>query len=657
MKMTDRIIALLTLVTLALQVHALDVTSIAGELSGRVDDTGVTELKVTGTMNAADFYFIANHLKQLRTLDLTGVDIVACNYICQQYWQEGFVADELPVGALGGLGLSSVKLPSSLKTIGEAALAGCYALTDVTMPATLDSIAPYAFAGCTALTSVTLPASVRVVADGAFVHCTSLTRFEVEPASRLVTLSATALMDCPALETLTLGTAVRELGERALLGTGIRHLDLTASKNLARIGDWAVALSSVEQVTLPSSVKQVGDGAFLCDSMLKSINLGGSLEQVNDFLLAQTGLTGEMTFEGVSRIGNYALYNASDLSVVTLPATTTWLGDFAMAGMTGLTALTCEAIDVPQLGQQVWAGVKQRTIPLTVPDRSKKFYQMANQWREFKFEATWLRGDVNNDGEVNIADVNTLIDIILGGHFDDQTMLRADVNEDGEIGIADINAVIDIILNPGSYNSPAVVDTDDALHIGDTSVAPGEQCTLHVTLDNADRYSAIQCDIILPPGLNLVGADAAQGQTSTGCDLGGAWRTVMYSMDKSSFDNDKAVLTLTVQADDALPAFSQITISNIVLADGDNVGWHAADCVATVNNTTGIEDLNAAADRVWIEQRTLCIETRNASSAIVTAINGVMRNVTLTEGINRIELEQGFYVVVLNGKSHKIAIR
>ena len=52
-------------------------------------------------------------------------------------------------------------------------------------------------------------------------------------------------------------------------------------------------------------------------------------------------------------------------------------------------------------------------------------------------------GDVNRDLEVNIADVNAVIDMILGGNGD---MTAADVNGDGEINIADINAVIDIIL-------------------------------------------------------------------------------------------------------------------------------------------------------------------------------------------------------------------
>ena len=56
----------------------------------------------------------------------------------------------------------------------------------------------------------------------------------------------------------------------------------------------------------------------------------------------------------------------------------------------------------------------------------------------------FLKGDVNGDGEVNIADVNALIDILLTGV--DNSEGRSDVNEDGEVSIADVNTLIDIIL-------------------------------------------------------------------------------------------------------------------------------------------------------------------------------------------------------------------
>ena len=52
------------------------------------------------------------------------------------------------------------------------------------------------------------------------------------------------------------------------------------------------------------------------------------------------------------------------------------------------------------------------------------------------------QGDVNQDGEINIADINAIIDVILSG----QANPFADVNDDDEINIADINAEIDFIL-------------------------------------------------------------------------------------------------------------------------------------------------------------------------------------------------------------------
>ncbi len=57
-----------------------------------------------------------------------------------------------------------------------------------------------------------------------------------------------------------------------------------------------------------------------------------------------------------------------------------------------------------------------------------------------------LVGDVNNDGEVNISDINVIVDIILGGTVDDETMNYADIASDNEINIADINALLDLIL-------------------------------------------------------------------------------------------------------------------------------------------------------------------------------------------------------------------
>lgn len=65
--------------------------------------------------------------------------------------------------------------------------------------------------------------------------------------------------------------------------------------------------------------------------------------------------------------------------------------------------------------------------------------------RQIEMTST-LRADVNGDGEVNVADVNAVIDVILGNGEDSDLRQRADVNADGEVGLADVNSVIEFIL-------------------------------------------------------------------------------------------------------------------------------------------------------------------------------------------------------------------
>ncbi len=89
-------------------------------------------------------------------------------------------------------------------------------------------------------------------------------------------------------------------------------------------------------------------------------------------------------------------------------------------------------------------------------------------------------GDVNDDGEVNISDVNALIDLILSS----SVTSAGDVNHDGEVNVSDVNAVINIILGGGEeveitpkeieldYSdlteaAEVIPDDEDALDYGD----------------------------------------------------------------------------------------------------------------------------------------------------------------------------------------------
>ena len=108
--------------------------------------------------------------------------------------------------------------------------------------------------------------------------------------------------------------------------------------------------------------------------------------------------------------------------------------------------------ETPQLGSIKGAGkltdgkshyVRARYAYRTLATGSAIQYTDYCDVRTFVYRDI-IQGDVNGDGEVGIADVNAVLDLILTGAAGDA---RADVNGDGEVGIADVNAVLDLILN------------------------------------------------------------------------------------------------------------------------------------------------------------------------------------------------------------------
>ena len=94
-------------------------------------------------------------------------------------------------------------------------------------------------------------------------------------------------------------------------------------------------------------------------------------------------------------------------------------------------------------------------------------------------------GDVNGDGEINIADINGVIDFMLGGFANYDRRHRSDVNYDGEINIADVNAIIKL-LQGGELPEPVKEGYD---YVWDDAAIP--EVHLSVSLDEWNRLLAL----------------------------------------------------------------------------------------------------------------------------------------------------------------------
>ena len=113
-----------------------------------------------------------------------------------------------------------------------------------------------------------------------------------------------------------------------------------------------------------------------------------------------------------------------------------------------ISTIFCMATTPPQLVSDGFVG-NYNNSRLIVPQGCVTKYKNAEGWKNFVYINAVTNNDVNDDGEVNIADVNCVINAICD---EENASPRLDANSDGEINIADINAIIDQILR-GSTQS------------------------------------------------------------------------------------------------------------------------------------------------------------------------------------------------------------
>lgn len=403
---------LFTAITLmcAIAANAIDVTTTeAGTLSAQIgDNKDVTTLKISGPINAADFQYITGTLTRLTSLDLSDATIEAVSSLKTPTGNTEFPANELPEYALFGTKLTSVVLPDNIVTIGEGAL-GSSAITTVTIPASVTTISNYAFAGCTKLTEITVPSTVKnlgqglwkgctalkkatiftvllQLGDNMFEGCSSLTNVALQPT--FTTIGNSAFAGCSKLDHFDFPSTLVSIGDKAFYQSGLYSVQLNSAKSLASVGDYAFALcSNLEVASIGGDAPVIGKGVFFDDTALHAVQLPASTTVIPAFTFKGTTAM-DATYQlpsATQRIEDYALCGWEQMPSLTLPANTEYLGTGAMEGWTSLSKIDAENLSaVPTLGDNVWEGVDQSKVDVTVQSDLAEEFQNADQWKEFK---------------------------------------------------------------------------------------------------------------------------------------------------------------------------------------------------------------------------------------------------------------------------------
>ena len=102
----------------------------------------------------------------------------------------------------------------------------------------------------------------------------------------------------------------------------------------------------------------------------------------------------------------------------------------------------------------VASGVKNKHWH-TIPDLDGEIFLKKTTAPVNKIKKTTAPADVNNDGKVNIDDVQIVVAAI---GVEPTTTTRADVNEDGTVNVVDLQIVIDNLDNPTTAEAPTLRD-------------------------------------------------------------------------------------------------------------------------------------------------------------------------------------------------------
>ena len=299
-----------------------------------VEHSTITNLTITGNIDARDFKTMRDDMPLLTDVDLKGVNILAYNGTLgtEGTGNLSYLANAIPQFAFNSSAtdqaitkLSSIVLPQSVTSIGQFAFHWCNGLTSINIPPLVTTIKWKAFFSCQGMKNIQIPSSVISIDDyafsrgkGSFIVDASNPNFSSVDGV-LFNKDQTTLICCQGSKT----------------------------------GDYIV----------PLTVKSLGNDAFGDCTLLTAIVLP----------------------EGLINIGSWSLSTCALVSNFTIPATVTFIDSYAFPqnyNLQRITSLTPSPVDLTGKSG-VFTDINKSTCILDVPFGSASLYKAANQWQDF----------------------------------------------------------------------------------------------------------------------------------------------------------------------------------------------------------------------------------------------------------------------------------
>ena len=392
----------------------------------------VRNLKITGQIDARDFFFMRDSMSRLSALNLKEVRIKGYGHTT--IGEGDNLDDQIPCSAFehtaGIQTLTRLVLPDTLVSIGANAFNGCsYLSGSLNIPEGVTEIQRGAFGACTGLNgTLSLPSTLKYLGTcgngpdketkdegtdyygGVFQSCYNLTGNLIIP-DNVEIIRGYCFSGCKGLYgELRLPSKLRKLGNCAfqycsgLTGslsipqnvTIIRSEDfngcgfdgtLTLHDGITNIANDAFANCHFKgELHLPKNLKVISDNAFYNNDFSGELKLPSTLSHIGSNAFAYNWrLMGVLDIpDEVESIGEKAFSNCRMLEGIIFPESMETIRQGAFSECYGIGSIRCKGTMPAHIENGAFNGVSKDNFTLEVPESAVNQYQAANGWKDFK---------------------------------------------------------------------------------------------------------------------------------------------------------------------------------------------------------------------------------------------------------------------------------
>ena len=393
------------------------VNSTAGHLKDSIvashkDIAMVKRMKVTGTINLADFVMMRDSMPRLTALNLKDVRIKRLYSFISggvEHLTDYAQDDALPAyclkgkktltsfvfpdvlkrinpRAFDGAGLTgSLNIPEGVVEIDESAFAGNDFTGVLTLPSTLKKIGSNAFSLAGFKCPLNLPDGIEEIGSGCFYDCRYLYGNLILP-SHLKKIGSSAFAHCENLRgDLVIPESLTVIPTNTFTQCGFGGR-LQLHDGITAIGNEAFFINGfIGELELPKSLLEFGGGNFEGNYFSGSFNIPKGLLSISSEAFADCTFTGEAEIpEGVTCIHENAFYNSKNLQKVILPSSLELIDKNAFLDCKSLRVIECKSTIPPVVNDEAFNRVPLEDLTVIVPESALNDYKSSESWSGFK---------------------------------------------------------------------------------------------------------------------------------------------------------------------------------------------------------------------------------------------------------------------------------